>query len=159
MANNVVRLEGLRAREERWRRRADDSGSDDNYGDLQLLTISMDDFIENVAENTMKFMDFVFGDEDGTGEDEFDGFIEGDDFYSNEPIMPRNVRWEVAKHQEEKYARIRKKSKHVTTQSKPSGKKEEWKTLLRNSPELGPILSMTEVLVNEAMSVTGQGRT
>ncbi len=77
------------------------------------------------------------------------------DFYCRKPIMPRNVRWEVAQHQEQKYDRIRKKSKHVTTQRKPSGKKEEWTEMLRKSPELGPILSQTEVLVNEALSVGG----
>mmetsp|Transcript_1588 Transcript_1588/g.3372 ORF Transcript_1588/g.3372 Transcript_1588/m.3372 type:complete len:600 (+) Transcript_1588:13-1812(+) len=149
MANNVVRLEGLRAREERWRRRADDSGSDDNYGDLQLLTISMDDFIENVAENTMKFMDFVF--DSGDGGIDYDS-QEEDDYYSN-PIIPRNVLWEAAKYQDEYYATKHKKSHHITAQSKSSEKKDEWKALLRNSPELGPILSQTEVLVSKALLI------
>jgi len=150
MANNIVRFERLKEQSKKAeRRRSGGGGGGKEEGDVRVLTVSMDDFIKNATTNIMKFMDFVF--DSGDGGIDYDS-QEEDDYYSN-PIIPRNVLWEAAKYQDEYYATKHKKSHHITAQSKSSEKKDEWKALLRNSPELGPILSQTEVLVSKALLI------
>ncbi|KAL7533837.1 hypothetical protein ACHAXR_005480 [Thalassiosira sp. AJA248-18] len=100
---------------------------------IHLLTVSMDEFIKDTANSTMQFLDFIFGD--------------------RKDSIPRKKRLKAAKAQEEKYDRKKKISKHVTqTNSEGKKNKEELRQMLMIDEDLGAILNLTDILVNEALS-------
>lgn len=121
MANNVVKFQSLQQLPQ---------------SNVQLLTVSMDDFIKNTKEGTMEFLDFVFGEKDNA--------------------ITKEMRLEAAQRQEEKYLKLKKRgsSKHLT-QDEKKGKRKALRGMLKMDQRLGPILNLTEILVNEALQVNG----
>ncbi|KAL7541507.1 hypothetical protein ACHAWF_006952 [Thalassiosira exigua] len=99
---------------------------------VQLMTVALGDFIGDAANSTMRFLDFVFGsDRDAIGE---------------ERLRKGALR------QEEKYDR-KGDGKHVT-QTNPEDKKDKkaLRHMLKMDERLGPILNLTEILVNKALA-------
>ena len=118
MANNIVRFQALQ---------------EIHKSNVHVLTVSMDDFIKDMETNTLKFLDFVFGDRNDS--------------------IPREIRLAEAKLEGEKYERKKNKSHHIT-QSNNNRKvaKGELKEMLKMDKHLGPVLNLTETLVNEALA-------
>ena len=99
---------------------------------VHVLTISLDDFIRNATDRTVEFLDFVFG--------------------SNNNDITKEEQRAAALKQEERYER-KKGNKHVTQTNPEDGKsKDELRSMLKLDKHLGPILNLTEVLVNDALS-------
>ena len=104
---------------------------------VHLLTVSMDDFIKNTKESTKEFLDFVFGE--------------------NKNVITEEMRWEAAEKQEAKYQKKKKTSQHVTqTNLEDKKKKEALRQMLKMDEDLGPILNLTEILVNEALAANNE---
>mmetsp|Transcript_5715 Transcript_5715/g.14275 ORF Transcript_5715/g.14275 Transcript_5715/m.14275 type:complete len:534 (+) Transcript_5715:207-1808(+) len=120
MANNIVKFRTLQQ---------------SSQSKVHLLTLSMDDFIKNTTDGTLKFLDFVFGE-------------------NNEAITDE-LRRKAALKQELKYETQKQKGKHVTQEdSKKSNRiKKSLRDMLKMDKHFGPILNLTEILVNEALSV------
>lgn len=118
MANNIVRFQALQ---------------ETHKSNVHVLTVSMDEFIKDMETNTLKFLDFVFGDRNDS--------------------IPREIRLAEAKLEGEKYERKKIKSHHIT-QSNNSRKvaKGELKEMLKMDKHLGPVLNLTETIVNEALA-------
>ena len=124
MANNIVKLKELQS-----------------YmpSEVEVLTMSTEEFIEDATKSTMKFFDFVFG--------------------ANNTSLSRSLMWEKAQSQQNTFDRMsgalkrRKKNKHVTQSSTEEEKerKKRLKELLHNDKDLAPILKLTESLVDEAL--------
>ena len=118
MANNMVKFQKLQQ---------------SHPSNIQLLTLSMDDFIHDTAAGTLQFLNFVFG--------------------QDNEAMPQELRQLAALKQAAKYER-KKKGSHVTQED--SKAKDRLKKILRNTlmkdRHLGPILNLTEVLVNEVLA-------
>ena len=115
MVNNVIKLDNVKQK---------------HRENFQLLSLSMDEYIQDTEKTTLDFLNFVFG---------------SDDVVSNE------LRMREAKAQEE---RGNKQKKGVTNNHVTQGKhddKEELKQRLRDDDILGPILSEVEKLVNRAL--------
>ncbi|KAL7501059.1 hypothetical protein ACHAWT_009130 [Skeletonema menzelii] len=136
MANNIVKLKEL-----------------ESYmpSEVEVLTMSTEEFIRSAANSTMRFLDFVFG--------------------VNNTIISREKRWEAAQSQKKSFDRVsgmlptrrekrkkRKKNKHITQSSTQEEKetKESLKELLRSDKDLAPILKLTESLVDEALSASAK---
>lgn len=122
MANNLIKFKHLR-----------DASTPNNR--IELLTVSMDDFIKNTADNTHKFLNFVFGEDDS--------------------IIPNEVRRKAAQKQEYKYER--KKGRAHVTQTNPEDKtkKEALREMMKGDLQLSSILNQTDILVNEALEMSG----
>jgi hypothetical protein len=120
MANNIVKFKELQSY---------------MSSDVEVLTLSTEEFIHSAAESTMKFLDFVFG--------------------ANNTIISREKRWEAAQSQQKMLERAFD-SPHVTqsTTRKEKKTKEKLKELLHSDKDLAPILKLTESLVNEALSAS-----
>ena len=119
MANNIVKFKELQS-----------------YmpSDVEVLTLSTEEFIKSAANSTMKFLDFVFG--------------------ANNAMISREKRWEAAQKQQQGFDKAKKRSHHVTqsTTQKEKKTKEKLKELLHSDKDLAPILKLAESLVNEALS-------
>jgi hypothetical protein len=118
MANNIVKFKELR-----------------RYmpSDVEVLTLSTEEFIKSAANSTMKFLDFVFG--------------------ANNIIISREKRWEAALSQQKRFDKMKKRSSsHITQGTTRDEKKKKLKELLHSDEDLAPILKLTERLVNEALS-------
>lgn len=125
MANNIVKLKELQS-----------------YmpSEVEVLTMSTEEFIEDATKSTMKFFDFVFG--------------------ANNTSLSKSLMWEKAQSQQNTFDRMsgakkrRKKNKHVTQSSTEEEKerKKRLKELLHNDKDLAPILKLTESLVDEALA-------
>ena len=120
MANNLIRFRRLQQSSSTPERK------------IQVLTVTMGDFIENMSQGTYDFFDFILG--------------------ANDTTIPKHVLREAAVGQEEKYAR-KKKRKHVTQTNEEDQKiKSGLMERLRGDSDLSFILNMTEELVYEALS-------
>jgi len=119
MANNVVKFQNLQQSPQ---------------SNIHVLTVSMDDFIKNTKEGTMKFLDFVFGE--------------------NNNVITKEMRSEAAQAQEESYNK-KSKSTHVTQNEGKKSKKEALRGMLKMDKHLSHLLNLTEVLVNEALQQNG----
>jgi len=122
MANNIVKFKELR-----------------RYmpSDVEVLTLSTEEFIKSAANSTMKFIDFVFG--------------------ANNTIISREKRWEAALSQQKGFDKMKKSSSsHITQGTTRDEKKKKLKELLHSDEDLAPILKLTERLVNEALSASLQ---
>jgi hypothetical protein len=122
MANNIVKFKELQS-----------------YmpSDVEVLTLSTEEFIKSAGNSTMKFLDFVFG--------------------ANNTIISREKRWEAALSQQKGFDKMKKRSSsHITQSSTTEEKenKEKLKELLHSDKDLAPILKLTESLVNEALSAS-----
>jgi hypothetical protein len=120
MANNIVKFKELQS-----------------YmpSDVEVLTLSTEEFIKSAGNSTMKFLDFVFG--------------------ANNTIISREKRWEAALSQQKNLDKAFD-SPHVTQSSTTEEKenKEQLKELLHSDKDLAPILKLTESLVNEALAAS-----
>ena len=151
MANNIVKLKELQS-----------------YmpSEVEVLTLSTEEFITTTANSTMKFLDFVFG--------------------ANNTIISRKKRWEAARLREKQFEKksgkrrdseigsnmsprknareekrkqsLKKKASHFTQSITQEEKetKESLKKLLHSDKDLAPILKLTESLVNEALSASAK---
>ncbi|KAL9179603.1 hypothetical protein ACHAXT_008893 [Thalassiosira profunda] len=99
---------------------------------VHLLTVSMDDFIRNTTKGTLQFLDFVFG--------------------PDNPVITDQMQLEAAVWQTDKYEQKKQHSHHVTQNAKTD--KEALREMLRTDEHLGPVLNLTEMLVNEALSMS-----
>ena len=119
MANNLIRFKRLQ-----------EVSTPNNK--IEVYTVTMGDFIKNMANGTYDFLNFILGADDIT--------------------IPKQTLWEAALKQEERYAK-KKDRKHVTqTNEEDQRVKKELQERLRADPDLSFILNMTEDLVNEALS-------
>lgn len=119
MANNVVRFKRLQ-----------EASTPDNK--IEVLTVTMGDFIKNMANGTYEFFNFILGEDDTS--------------------IPKEKLWEAALKQEQKYAN-KKNRAHVTqTNEEDQRVKSELKERLKGDPDLSYILNVTENLVNEALA-------
>ena len=117
MANNVIQFERLQALQ---------STPEDQRGDnVQLMAISMDDYMLNIKRTTMDLLNYVFG--------------------TDESVVSSELRSSIAISQENE------KNPHHSTQGKYDNR-EKLKEMLRQDPVLGSILNETERLVNEVQS-------
>lgn len=114
MANNIVRFKRLQSSPGAPRQLRER---------LRLLTMSMDEYIREPFNSTMRFFGFLF--------DERGGSV-------SEDRMARDARKDVPK-----------QSSHVT--SGKNGSRIELRMRLRRDPVIGAILNETEALVNEAL--------
>ena len=126
MANNVIKFKQLQQSLSVPSSTEEEGRAHPN--NIQVLTMSMDDFIADTAQNTMKFLDFVFGDDD---------------------VISKKKRWEASRQQQERYSK--KKGRQHVTQTNSKNNKEVLRVKLKMDPYLGPILNLTEALVNEAL--------
>ena len=120
----------------------------DNF---QLLSLSMDDYIANVRNTTLTFLDFVLGgggSRDGSDGGGGDDGVQSDDILSARLIVPRVLRIKAAEDMAFRSARS-KKGQHVT-QGKHDDR-EELIQALREDVALGPVLSEIELLVENAL--------
>ena len=119
MANNLIRFKRLQ-----------EVSSPSNK--IEVYTVTMGDFIKNMANGTYDFLNFVLGEDDTT--------------------ISKETLWEAALAQEEKYAK-KKNRKHVTqTNEEDQRVKKELQERLRADPDLSFILNVTEDLVNAALA-------
>lgn len=118
MANNIIRFQELQ---------------NYNVTDVEVLTLSTDDFIKSPANSTMRFLDFVFG--------------------ANNTVYTAEKKWEAALSHEKGYNKTKKNSHHVTqsTTQKEKKSKEKLKELLQNDEVLAPILKKTQSIVDNAL--------
>lgn len=119
MANNLIRFKRLQQ-------------ASTPKSKIEVLTVTMGDFIKNMTNGTYDFLNFILGEDDTT--------------------IPKEKLWEAALQQEEKYAK-KKGRAHVTqTNEEDQRVKDELKERLRSDPDLSYILNVTEDLVNEALA-------
>lgn len=119
MANNLIRFKRLQ-----------EASTPDNK--IEVYTVTMGDFIHNMANGTYDLFNFIVGQEDTT--------------------IPKEKLWEASMMQEAKYAK-KKDRAHVTqTNEEDQRVKSELKERLRVDPYLSFILNVTEQLVNEALA-------
>mmetsp|Transcript_20664 Transcript_20664/g.44855 ORF Transcript_20664/g.44855 Transcript_20664/m.44855 type:complete len:776 (+) Transcript_20664:74-2401(+) len=121
MAQNTIKFQNLLT---------SPSIPDKQRENMHLLTVSMDDYIKDIRNVTLKFLDFVLG--------------------TNDTVVPRDMRIEKAEEQVEGAKKKKKTNVHIT-QGKHEDK-DELKQLLRDDPVLGLILSEVEILVNDALT-------
>lgn len=123
MANNLIKFRNLQTSPSIPREQRES---------IQVLTLSMDDYIASPANVTMRYIDFVLG--------------------SDNAYVSKRLRKKAAMGQEEGMQRLKKgtRGNHVT-QGKHANR-DELKQRLRDDPVLGPILSGVEVLTNDALA-------
>ena len=120
MANNLIRFKRLQ-----------EASTPNNK--IEVLTVTMGDFIKNMSNGTYDFLNFILGEDDTT--------------------IPKEKLREAALGQEEKYAK-KKNRAHVTqTNEEDQRVKSDLKERLRGDPDLSFILNVTEELVNEALAI------
>ena len=101
---------------------------------VQVMTVAMGDFITDTANATMKVLDFVFDDD---------------------KKITHEMRVNAAELCAKKYVQ-KSKSDHVTQgNAEVVESKEELRHMLKNDELLGPVLNLTETLVNEALAASG----
>ena len=101
---------------------------------VQVMTVAMGDFITDTANATMKVLDFVFDDD---------------------KKITHEMRVIAAELRAKKYVQ-KSKSDHVTQgNAEVVESKEELRHMLKNDELLGPVLNLTETLVNEALAASG----
>jgi hypothetical protein len=110
---------------------------------IQVLTLSMDEFMVEPGANALRFLDFAF---QGT------------------TTVPRGVKEELAMQYEESYhAKLNDGDVHITANKVVTNgqemdlvvRKEEWMGYLRGHELFGRILGNIELLVNDALADGG----
>ena len=102
---------------------------------VQVMTVAMGDFITDTANATMGVLNFVFG---------------------NDKNITHEMRLNAAELRARKYVKKAKTGKHVTQgNAEVVESKEDLRHMLKNDELLGPILNLTETLVNEALASSG----
>jgi len=120
MANNIIKFENMQA----------------SSSNIQVLSMPMGDFITDTKNATMKFIDFVFGDD---------------------KKITHEMRLNLAEQRAEKYKNKKKSNSHVMSNNASLiESKEGLRQMLEYDKYLGPILNLTEVIVNEALSLNTQ---
>ena len=122
MANNIIRFQNLQK---------------SSKANVQVLTMAMGDFINDTKNSTLKFLDFIFGD--------------------NEKIT-QEMRDKVAEERAEKYEKkLSNGNNHITQANADVAKRKEGlRQTLKTDARLGPTLNFVEILVNEALAVNRQ---
>ncbi|KAL3763401.1 hypothetical protein ACHAWU_001974 [Discostella pseudostelligera] len=147
MANNILKLKQVQQLEERVRLSRHDVGSLAQAAKeprmIQVLTLSMDEFMIEPGANALRFLDFAFG---GT------------------TTVPREVKEELAMQYEQSYhAKLNDGDVHITANKVVTNgqemdlveRKEEWMGYLRGHELFGRILGNIEMLVNDALADGG----
>ncbi|KAL7534621.1 hypothetical protein ACHAXR_005998 [Thalassiosira sp. AJA248-18] len=114
MSNNIVKVERIQALQ---------SIPEKQRENVQLLAISMDDYMSNIRQTTMDLLNYIFG--------------------ANEIVVSSELRISIAISQE-KMASL---GFHHATQGKHDNR-DKLKEMLRHDPVLGSILNETERLVS-----------
>jgi len=143
MANNILKLKQVQQLEERVRLSRHDVGSLAQAANeprmIQVLTLSMDEFMVEPGANALRFLDFAF---QGT------------------TTVPRGVKEELAMQYEQSYhAKLNDGDVHITANKVVTNgqemdlvvRKEEWMGYLRGHELFGRILGNIELLVNDAL--------
>ena len=98
------------------------------------MSLGMGDFITDTKEATLKFLNFIFGDDEK---------------------ITHEMRLQAATDRAKAYEKQSKHSHHITSSnSKVAESKEVLRQMLKSDKHLGSILNLTEVLVNEALSMS-----
>ena len=132
MASNIMKLE--QARQFVHRNLVTDPSEKSSYNkELQILTMSLDEFIAHPASSALEFFDFVLGD------DTNDNF--------------RRRKEEVArKYEEHYYEKMKTGVKHITHDKARNNDREQLIQYLRNDRVFGPPLHKIELLVESALA-------
>ena len=118
MANNIIRFQNIQA----------------SSSNVQVMSLGMGDFITDTKEATLKFLNFIFGDDEK---------------------ITYEMRLQAATDRAKAYEKQSKHSHHITSSnSKVAESKEVLRQMLKSDKHLGSILNLTEVLVNEALSMS-----
>ena len=124
MANNIIRFENLQK---------------SSKANVQVLTMAMGDFINDTKNSTMKFLDFIFGDD---------------------KKITQEMREKAAEARAKKYQQKLSNggnNKHITQANDDvTDRKEGLRRILKTDKQLGPILNFIEILVNEALAMNKQ---
>jgi len=116
MTNNIIRFQNLQA----------------SSSNVQVMSLGMGDFITDTKEATLKFLNFIFGDDEK---------------------ITYEMRLQAATDRAKAYEKQSKHSHHITSaNSKVAESKEVLRQMLKRDKHLGSILNLTEILVNEALS-------
>jgi len=120
MANNIIKFEDMQA----------------SSSNIKVLSMPMGDFITDTKNATMKFIDFVFGDD---------------------KKITHEMRSNLAEQRAAKYKNKKASNSHVMSNNASlTESKEGLRQMLENDKHLGSILNLTEVIVNEALSLNTQ---
>lgn len=147
MANNIVKLNQVQQLEERVRlSRHDLSSSSSSMTEqprmIQVLTLSMDDFMSQPRETTLRFLDFALHD-----------------------TVPREMKDKLVMQYEQSYNEKLNDAGdfHITANKVVTNgqeldlvqRKEEWMQYLRGHELFGRVLGNIELLVNDALGTKG----
>ena len=111
MANNIIRFQNIQA----------------SSSNVQVMSLGMGDFITDTKEATLKFLNFIFGDDEK---------------------ITHEMRLQAATDRAKAYEKQSKHSHHITSSnSKVAESKEVLRQMLKSD-------NLTEVLVNEALSMS-----
>ncbi len=132
MASNILKLE--QARQFVHRNSVNDSSEKSSYNkELQILTMSLDEFIAHPASSTLEFFDFVLGDDTN------------DNFRRRKEEVARN-------YEKHYYEKMKTGEKHITHDKARNNDREQLIQYLRNDRVFGPPLHKIELLVESALA-------